>query len=91
MSLMQQPESLILPDGAIGAEAAELLEEFVHPPHHGPEATLVGSDTSTGDEFDDDLRKKAKSPWWKKPSPWWYVSVLSSLDFIIHFLLGCLC
>ncbi|PPQ91426.1 hypothetical protein CVT25_014314 [Psilocybe cyanescens] len=76
MSLMQQPESLILPDGAIGAEAAELLEEFVHPQHHGPEATLMGSDTSTGDEFDDDLRKKAKSPWWKKPSPWWLLMLM---------------
>ncbi|KAH9484437.1 putative membrane protein C14C4.07 [Psilocybe cubensis] len=80
ISFMQQPESLILPDGAIGADAAELLEEFVHPHHPGraylTETTLVESDTSAGDESDNNSRKEVKSPWWKKPSPWWLLMLM---------------
>jgi hypothetical protein len=67
-----QPESLILPDGPVGEEATELLNEFVHPNRHGTGDTLVGSDDNEGasdDEGKDD--KKFKLPWWKRPSPWW--------------------
>ncbi|KAH9484438.1 putative membrane protein [Psilocybe cubensis] len=70
-----QPESLILPDGAIGEEAAELLGEFVHP-HHIPEETLVGSDDPMEDGSDDELDKRSRLPWWKRPSPWWLLGVL---------------
>ncbi|KDR73681.1 hypothetical protein GALMADRAFT_251462 [Galerina marginata CBS 339.88] len=68
-----QAESLILPDGPVGQEATELLTEFVHPHHHTAEETLVGS--SEG-ESDDDVDKKPKLPWWRRPSPWWILGVI---------------
>jgi hypothetical protein len=71
---IDDPESLILPDGPVGAEVTELLSEFVHPHEHGQEETLVG----TSDD-DDELDTKTKRPWWKKPSPWWCVLQHSSL------------
>ncbi len=70
-SYLDDPESLILPDGPVSGEATELLAEFVHPHHHAPEETLVGS--SDGED-DDEPDAKARRPWWKRPSPWWYVS-----------------
>lgn len=78
LSLISQPESLILPDGPIGVEAAELLEEFVNPHQqsrgHGLETTLVVTDEPTGLEQEDlDLDKGPDISWWKRPSPWWYV------------------
>jgi hypothetical protein len=60
-----QPESLILPDGPVGEEAAELLAELVH--HHH-------EDTLTPDADDDDIEDavaRRHLPWWKRPSPWW--------------------
>lgn len=60
------PESLILPDGPVGEDAAELLQEFAHPHHHAAEDTLVGSSDDEGDDG-----SKTTRPWWKTPSPWW--------------------
>ncbi|KAF8163650.1 major facilitator superfamily domain-containing protein [Crassisporium funariophilum] len=71
-----QPESLILPDGAVGEEATELLQEFVHPHHYGPEETLVDSDSST-ESIDDEIHDKTHNlPWWKRPSPWWLLGIM---------------
>ena len=67
-----QPESLILPDGPVGSEATELLNEFVHPNRHGTEDTLVESYNNEGASDDEGkVDKKFKLPWWKRPSPWW--------------------
>ncbi|KAF8969597.1 major facilitator superfamily domain-containing protein [Flammula alnicola] len=72
-----QAESLILPDGPVGEEAAELLNEFVHPHRHGTEETLVGlEEASKGTSDDNDLDKKRKAPWWKRPSPWWLITAV---------------
>jgi len=65
-----QPESLVIPDGPVGEEATELLNEFVHPHHHGSADTLAGSKTSDDDTEDDGIAS-SKLPWWKRPSPWW--------------------
>ncbi|KAG6865399.1 hypothetical protein C0991_002893 [Blastosporella zonata] len=63
------PESLILPDGPVGEQAAELLEEFVHPQHHGEEVDV---------DADYHLRcvHNINLPWWKRPSPWWLLAVI---------------
>jgi len=71
-TLYVQPESLILPDGPVGEEVTELLNEFVHPNRHGTGDTLVGSDDNDGASDDEGkVDKKFKLPWWKRPSPWW--------------------
>ncbi|KAH9930705.1 major facilitator superfamily domain-containing protein [Fomitopsis serialis] len=77
------PAVLINPDGQIGEEAAELLQEFVHPHHHAAEDTLLaeGGEPAEGDEDEDDdgafeaaIHEWRQSlPWWKRPSPWWFI------------------
>jgi hypothetical protein len=62
-----QPESLILPDGPVGEDDAELLDELAHR-RRETQDTLVGEA-----EDDDDHAKRRQLPWWKRPSPWWYV------------------
>ena len=64
---LPQPESLVLPEGAISEEAAELLNEFVH--GHGTEPTLASSADPAGS---DQIDKNARKPWWKRPSPLWW-------------------
>ena len=51
-------DALILPDGAIGEETAELLEDLVIHTH--------GQGTLSGEQEALDSR-----PWWKRPSPYW--------------------
>ncbi|KAF8077579.1 major facilitator superfamily domain-containing protein [Lyophyllum atratum] len=62
-----QPESLILSDGPVGEEAAELLEDFVHPQHE-----VIDADA------DYHLRKEHHKilPWWKTPSPLWLLTIV---------------
>lgn len=70
-----QPEELIVPDGPVSGQAAELLHEFVHPHHpaQATETTLVGEEGSE----EEDLKRWASLPWWKRPSPWWYAKIVS--------------
>ena len=72
------PESLFLPDGPVTEEGVELLEEFVHPHHHESEETeVIGVDEDLLDQAAriEQIEKRNKSPWWKKPSVWWFVFV----------------
>lgn len=62
------PESLILPDGPVGEDDAELLDELVH-------RRSDTQDTLVAGEEDDEHAQRRKLPWWKRPSPWWYVCV----------------
>ena len=62
--LPQGPETLVLPEGPVGEDVAELLHEFVHP-HHRTDETLIG------DVVQEEIGENAKLPWWKRPSPWW--------------------
>ena len=72
------PENLILPEGPIGEEAAELLHELVHPRHRDEEGALFGdrADDDQGSEDGDSdtssVLQRAKLPWYKRPSPLWY-------------------
>ncbi|KAF4615419.1 hypothetical protein D9613_002574 [Agrocybe pediades] len=69
-----QPESLIIPDGPVGEEAAELLTEFVHPHQRSSADTLVDSDEDENSK--DEQNKKSQLPWWKRPSPWWLIGIM---------------
>ena len=69
---LPQVEDLILTDGAVGGEAADLLQDFVHPGHN-PEETLTDEEEDTSDDTDGERTARANLPWWKRPSPLWYV------------------
>ncbi|KAF9444748.1 MFS general substrate transporter [Macrolepiota fuliginosa MF-IS2] len=66
-----QAEELILPEGPISEQTAELLQEFVHP--HMVEDTLADEQSS---EEEEELSKVRSLPWWKRPSPWWLLVAL---------------
>ena len=75
-SLPQDVESLALPEGAISAEATELLHEFVHPQHDAQDRMFDTNPTLPDEEVDDsdeasltEIRKSL--PWYKRPSPTW--------------------
>lgn len=72
-------EEPILPEGLVSEQTAELLEDIVHP-HHHDQAT---EDTLAEEEWsDEDERAKMKTlPWWKRPTPWWYVARNISISF----------
>ncbi|OSD08608.1 MFS general substrate transporter [Trametes coccinea BRFM310] len=76
--LPQGPDDLMVPGGSIGEETAELLHEFVHP-HHDSEETLA-EDGEPADGLDEEEEEyvidhawREKLPWWKRPSPWWFL------------------
>lgn len=59
-------------DGAIGERAAELLEEFAGTHQHYHD----GEDGGASDESEvSKIEGWKKLPWWKRPSPWWYVGL----------------
>lgn len=63
----QNDASLLIPEGDVGTSTDDLLE--VVDPQHALDPTLV-------DDLDDEPlehRKGPKRPWYKTPSPWWYV------------------
>ena len=63
-------ESLLLPEGAIGEEATELLQEFVNPHHHHDRVDV--DDDEVDDGSDTASLEHIKSlPWYRRPNPWW--------------------
>ncbi|THG94666.1 hypothetical protein EW026_g6843 [Hermanssonia centrifuga] len=74
--LPQGPEDLLLTEGAIGEEAAELLQEFVHPHQHEAEHIDVEEDESdvASDVASTELRKEVL--WYKRPSPLWFLLLI---------------
>lgn len=57
----ENAEALILPDGQVSAEAADLLEDlFIH--SHHPSLIEAESDI---------IEQRKRLPWWKRPSPLW--------------------
>jgi len=69
---LPQAESLILPDGAVGEEATELLQDLVYPRRE----TLIDEeeeDSPTDNETDNEHATRINLPWWKRPSPLWSV------------------
>jgi len=69
---------LILPDGVIGEETAELLEDLVIHPHD--------RGTFSGEREAVDAR-----PWWKRPSPYWYATCCSSKNDWLIVLVRLIC
>lgn len=81
------PEDLLLPDGVVSEDMAELLHEIVHPHRHEEETMVIeeegllggeggddGDDENgegEGDEEEDHLVWLKNLPWWRRPSPWW--------------------
>lgn len=68
VSYLSQIESLILPDGPLGEETAELLQDFVHPHRHDTEDTLVENSV---EDTDGERAARNRLPRWKRPAPWW--------------------
>ncbi|KDR68702.1 hypothetical protein GALMADRAFT_256506 [Galerina marginata CBS 339.88] len=68
-----QADGLTLPDGSVGKGITKPLTELVHPRHHTAQEASVGS---SEEESDDDIDKKPRLPWWKRPSPWWVLGVI---------------
>jgi hypothetical protein len=76
VAYLPQAESLFIPGGAVSEEATGLLQDFVHPCLN-PEDTLIDEEQEpNNDDTDADGERKARAnlPWWKRPSPLWYVS-----------------
>ncbi|KAI0093846.1 major facilitator superfamily domain-containing protein [Irpex rosettiformis] len=77
--LPQDVESMAFPEGTVGAEATELLHEFVHPQHNQHEPLFGAEPHADGGEDEDDaasLEIRRKLPWYKRPSPYWFLLVV---------------
>jgi hypothetical protein len=70
------PSEALISDGIVGEEAAEYLEEFAgtHNHHHD----VSGAAEEAAEEEDEMARRKAL-PWWRRPSPWWYVALFIAI------------
>ncbi|KAJ3895723.1 major facilitator superfamily domain-containing protein [Lentinula edodes] len=66
-------DNLLIPDGPVSEETAQLIHDLVHP-HHDSEATLV--DTYTTAEEEEEREYRRRLPWWKRPSPVWLLVLL---------------
>ncbi|KAJ3851635.1 major facilitator superfamily domain-containing protein [Lentinula lateritia] len=64
---------LLLPDGPVSEETAQLIHDLVHP-HHDSETTLVDAYTTAEEEEEREYRRRL--PWWKRPSPVWLLVLL---------------
>jgi hypothetical protein len=73
-------EEPIHPEGSVSKQTPEFLEELVHPRHHDSYAT---EDTLAEEEWsdEDERAKMRKLPWWRRPTPWWYVAKNTSITF----------
>jgi len=72
-----QTENLILPDGPVGEETAELLQEFVHTRRHDTDS----EDTLIDEDGEGERAIRARLPWWKRPAPWWLVLLFTIVIF----------
>ncbi|TFK55076.1 MFS general substrate transporter [Heliocybe sulcata] len=80
------PADLILPDGPVNEETAELLHEFIHPHGHGAEETLVEelpaaeAEGEPEDPEDEEIvrewEQRKHLPWWKRPSAYWFLAMV---------------
>ncbi|KAI0072772.1 MFS general substrate transporter [Panus rudis PR-1116 ss-1] len=68
------PESIALPEGAVDEEVAEALHELIHPRHHDNEETRI--DDGSGDDEQSQASARSTLPWYKRPSPWWFLSLV---------------
>ncbi|THH30371.1 hypothetical protein EUX98_g3826 [Antrodiella citrinella] len=75
---------MVLPDGQINEETMELLQEFIHP-HHEADETLAGEDDLNDEDEDFKQRAEArcKLPWYKRPSPVWFLASVGASAFAI--------
>jgi hypothetical protein len=70
--------SIVLPDGQVDDETAELLHEFIHSHPHTPveelsDPTNYDIDGSQVDKIalEAQRRERATRPWWRRPSATW--------------------
>ncbi|KAJ3800064.1 major facilitator superfamily domain-containing protein [Lentinula aff. detonsa] len=69
-------DNLLLPDGPVSEETAQLIHELVHP-HHDREETLVDGDSAEEEEEEEEESEYRKRlPWWKRPSPLWLLALI---------------
>jgi hypothetical protein len=70
--------SLVLPDGQVDNETAELLHEFVHSHPHTPveelsDPTKIGGPQVDKIALETQRRERAARPWWRRPSATWFM------------------
>lgn len=84
--LPQGGESLIIPDGPIGEEATELLQEFVNP--HHDRSHISEQEDGAGDNASDtaSIEQRKKLPWYKRPSPLWCVQCPNSWFTFVNLI-----
>lgn len=62
---------MVLSDGTITEQTAELLHEFVHPHQHTEDTLVEDPEEDQDAAVDAELKARAKLPWWKHASPYW--------------------
>jgi len=61
----------------VGEQTVNLLGEFVDPQHE----VHTTDDTLAEEWSDEDERQKmSELPWWRRPTPWWYVATIKHLE-----------
>lgn len=82
-ALLTDPASMVLSDGTITEQTAELLHEFVHPHQHTEDTLVEDPEEDQDAAVDAELKARAKLPWWKRASPYWILAMMpiSSISF----------
>ena len=76
---VSEPTDLLVQDGPVNEEAAELLEEFVGTHEHN-----IPGAGPTGPQNEEVNSEWAHLPWWRKPSPIWSVYLPAVKEIISH-------
>ncbi|KAH9857150.1 MFS general substrate transporter [Lenzites betulinus] len=80
--LLQGGEDLVVPGSPIEEETTEPLHQLVYPHHRAPSAETLAkagsfatiAKSQDGEEENVDRLWWRDLPWWKRPSPWWFVT-----------------
>jgi len=62
------------PESPVNDQTVNLLEELQHE---------INTTDDTEEWSDEDERQRMNElPWWKRPTPWWYVATVMHLEFV---------
>lgn len=70
-------ESALLPEAPLGEEAAELLQDLIHPHRNREHILLEESEDEDAEASDaESVEQRKKLPWYKRPSPVWFLVMI---------------